>query len=179
MIIQIIGIGRLGSQLAFCCLLLLKTDVLALHDIKDLAGDLMDLEHAKEGYNHVHKEPCKTEIKKGIIPADFIIVTAGQPRRDDITDDQLLEINKKILEDIFKKMKTNLETHIIIATNPVKELTEWAQKTYPKHIIHNAEDHILKYRKGVDLGPEIRKIKGYTNFGPAISIIEKIQELSK
>jgi len=176
--IQIIGVGRLGSQVAFCSLMFLRPDVIALHDIKNLEGDVMDLEHAKQGYKYLHGKPCNTEIKTGLIPADVIVIAAGETRSSERTNEEWMEMNKKHLTKIIDNIKTKPDTKIIIATNLVLELTEWAQNKYPQYNFFHAEDEIMKYRNGVELGIEILKTKGYTNFGPSMSIVEKIKQLS-
>jgi len=177
--IQIIGAGRLGSQIAFCCMIFLKPEIISLHDIKDLEGDIMDLVHAKNGYNSIHEEKLKTEINSEIIEADFIVIAAGETRNDGRKHEKWLEINKKLLKNIMKEIKASATSRIIVTTNPVIEITEWAKKEYPQYDFHHSEDELLKYRDGKELGIEILKTKGYTNFGPAMSVVEKIKELSK
>jgi malate/lactate dehydrogenase len=47
--IGIIGVGRIGSQIAFLSLMKFRPDKMILIDTKDLTGDTLDLQHACRG----------------------------------------------------------------------------------------------------------------------------------
>ena len=54
--VMTVGVGKLGSQVAWHVLREFKPEKMLLVDIKNLDGDLLDLQHACEGMN------IKTEI---------------------------------------------------------------------------------------------------------------------
>jgi len=117
--IQLFGVGRLGSQIAFDCLAFLKPQELWLDDVKELSGDVLDLRHSARGLG------LDTKIEAGVIEdPDYVIISAGKPR-DPNTKDMglLLDTNKKIVGDIItSKIKGNRK--IIIATNPTDVLID-------------------------------------------------------
>jgi len=170
--IQIFGVGRLGSQIAFNCLVFIRPKELWLDDIKDLSGDILDLEHAKRGLN------VKTKIQKGKArKPDIIIISAGFPRNTE--DKEMNDIyyrNRQILNEILQKIPNRVP--VIITTNPAKPLTSWAKKRFGLwNNFMNAESIIKKYRGGKELGWDIIKTKGYSNFGPAMAVIRLIKKL--
>jgi len=170
--IQIIGIGRLGSQIAFCCLAFLKVKELWLDDIKDLTGDILDLKHAKAGLE------VKTRIKEGRAKKpNIIIISAGFPRNEmDKTMNSIYYKNRRLLDEVLKDLPDSVP--VIMATNPVSQLTSWATKRYGVwNRFYNAEEILREYRDGKNQGWEIVKTKGYSNFGPAMAIIELIRRL--
>lgn len=175
--ISIIGVGKVGRQIAFCSLIFLRPKNLLLYDIKDLSGDVLDLQHAANGLG------IKTEICKGtdFNDSDFIIISAGYPRNKKRKNmSTLLMMNKPILRDIFEKLivpNASENTKIIMVTNPVEELTEWAKRKYPRLKIFNAEHILKRMRDGVECGWNIVKTKGYSDFGPSIAIIKLMEEL--
>ena len=53
-----------------------------------------------------------------------------------------------------------------------------ARRTIPENVrVINPEEILLKMRKGRELGWDIIKTKGYSNFGPAVSVYRLIHEL--
>lgn len=174
--IMIVGIGRLGSQVAFLALLRLRHQKLILSDVKDLSGDILDLKHACKGLN------INTEITEKKEPCDFIIITAGAARNEKIkTHEELLKINTPLMKELIKDMKDCIEkdTKIIVMTNPVEEMTKLVKETLPENFVANPEKILMKMRDNKELGWEIVSTKGYSNFGPAVSAILLIEEINK
>jgi len=173
--IMIVGLGRLGSQVAFLTLLKIKPKKLMLSDIKDITGDILDLQHACKGLE------LNTEITTKKEAADFIIITAGFARNKKIkTSEELLELNtpivNKIIENLDGCLKDN--TKIIVMTNPVEKMTNLVQELLPNHYVNNPEGILMKIRDEQELGWKIVSTKGYSNFGPAVSAILLIEKLN-
>ncbi|OGI12105.1 hypothetical protein A3K64_02090 [Candidatus Micrarchaeota archaeon RBG_16_36_9] len=175
--ILIKGVGRLGSQVAFLSMIKLKPEKILLSDIKDLNGDILDLNNAANGLN------IKTEITDKLEPTDYLIICAGVSRNLNLKDfKQLYLLNEPIITNIITDVKPFLkkDTKIIVMTNPVNEITDLVKKLLPDYYVSNTEEFLLKIRNGKELGWEIIKTKGYTNFGPAVSailLIEKLEEI--
>lgn len=171
---MIIGVGRLGSQIAFLSLIRLKLEKIVLSDIKDLTGDILDLQHACKGLN------IKTEITDKKELCDFIIITAGFARNEKIrAEEELLKLNEPVIKEIVNNISEYLkkDTKIIVMTNPVERMTELVQKLLPKYYVTNPEKILMKMRDDKELGWNIVSTKGYSNFGPAVSAILLVEEL--
>lgn len=172
--IMIIGVGRLGSQIAFLSLLKFKPEKLILSDIRNLSGDILDLKHACKGLK------IKTEVTAKKEPCDFIVITAGIARSQELkTHDELLKLNASKIEEIVKNLNSCLkkDTKIIVMTNPVEKITELVKKLLPNHYVDNPEKILMKMRDDKELGWKIVSTKGYSNFGPAVSAILLIEKI--
>jgi malate/lactate dehydrogenase len=174
--VMIVGAGRLGSQVAFMTLLKIRPDKLILSDIKDVSGDILDLQHACRGLG------IKTKITKRKEPCEFIIITCGTPRNKKIISmKSLLKINKPLIEQVIKDIRpfVRKDTKVIVMTNPVKELTELVEKLLPINLVASPENILMSMRNQKELGWKIVKTKGYTNFGPSVSAILLLEQLIK
>ena len=176
--VMTVGVGKLGSQVAWHVLREFKPEKMLLVDIKNLDGDLLDLQHACEGMN------IKTEIliKNDKRPYDIIIITAGLGRNKEITThEELWGLNKPIIGRIVADIKSNgnlsPETVLIVMTNPVEKMTKFVQDCLPGNLVMNPEADLMHMRSGKELGWKIVSSKGYTNFGPAVSVVKLIERL--
>lgn len=174
--VMIIGVGKLGSQVAFQILSRFKPEKLILSDIRDLNGDILDLQHACVGLD------IKTEITEDREPCDFIFITGGAARSQKIkTHEELYEINVPVMKEIAKDIEKYVtkDTKIIVMTNPVEKLTELFKNHFKDNLVTCPEEELMKMRDGKELGWEIVKTKGYTSFGPAVSAILLMEKLIK
>lgn len=174
--ILIIGVGRLGSQVAMLSVVLLKPEKIILYDVKDLEGDILDLRHACTGLG------IKTAVTKKPEPCDYIIITAGQARdhRNKVTEKQLYATNASIIRSVvhYAKRAIDKNTTIIVMTNPVMKLTRLVSDMVPGTKVLNPENFLLEMREGKELGMKIVKTKGYTNFGAAVSVVKLINSMN-
>jgi malate/lactate dehydrogenase len=177
--ILIAGVGHLGSQIAMMSAAELEPKRLVLYDIKDLTGDILDLRHACEGLG------LSTKITERIEPSDYVIITAGKPRRvkGEETDDTLYADNRdtvfKVLEGLRKKGTFKKSTCLIVMTNPVLRVTEAVAAKMTQNRVYNPERLLMESRKGKELGWKIIQTKGYTNFGAAVACVRLIDEIEK
>lgn len=169
--VLIIGVGRLGSTIAWEVCKEINPEKVMLYDIKDLSGDMLDLKHACKGYG------INTTITDKREKADIIIISAGHPRIN--MDDNLFDKNFPIIEDAYRIIKQVLktDTKIIVMTNPVIDMTEIMRKLLPNHMVECPEKILNEMRRGKELGWDIIKTKGYTNFGAAVSCVKLIKKL--
>ena len=170
--IMIVGIGKLGSTVAWMILREVQPKTLILNDIVDLKGEVMDLQHACKG--SFIKSLVTTKLER----ADYIIITAGYPRTKDSEIHRTAE-NMEILNNIAMDIVIYLKKHtkIIVMTNPVETMTNFVQSCLRYHNVYNPEEELMKMRDGRELGWEIVKSKGYTNWGPAVSVVRLIKRL--
>jgi L-lactate dehydrogenase len=119
------GAGIVGSTVAFA--LLLKnadcTIVLVDKNIQKCNAQVEDLSDAatvKEGFISV-----RNGTYKDLAICNIIIITAGVKQPLDMTDAELLQINRKIIIDIMQKLTPFLtkKSIIIVVTNPVDPIT--------------------------------------------------------
>jgi malate/lactate dehydrogenase len=177
--ILIAGVGHLGSQVAMMSAMLLKPERIILYDIKDLKGDILDLQHACFGLG------LDTEITESLTPVDYAIIAAGKARSagQGELESALYPGNIKtvwaVIRSLIEKGVITKATTLIILTNPVLEITKDVKAGMPGYQVHNPEEHLLRIRKGKELGMEIIRTKGYTNFGAAVSCIRLLQELEE
>jgi malate dehydrogenase len=123
--ISIIGTGAVGSTLAFHIVSRLNLKELALVDINGglAKGMALDLEDTRGFFEFT------TDIKAGddfslISGSDIIVFTAGIPRKDGMTRQDLLNINGKIAKDTAALIKKYAPEAIVIAvTNPLDVIT--------------------------------------------------------
>ena len=169
--VMVIGVGRLGSTVAWEICREIEPEKVMLYDIKELNGDMMDLRHACRGYG------LKTKVVDKREKADIIVITAGFPRVN--KDDNLFDKNFPIIEDVYRIIKPLLKsnTKIIVMTNPVLDMTEIVRKLLPNHRVECPESILMEMRKGKELGWDIIKTKGYTNFGAVVSCVKLIKKM--
>ncbi|MCD6229086.1 MAG: malate dehydrogenase [Candidatus Omnitrophica bacterium] len=123
--ISIIGVGSVGSTLAFNILKNLGIEELILIDIagslaKGVALDLEDTRAFLEFSTKILGTSNINHIKN----SDIIVVTAGKARSAGMTRYDLLNINKEIAKKIAKKIKEVAPTSLVIViTNPVDFIT--------------------------------------------------------
>lgn len=172
--VMIVGVGKLGSTIAFLTILRLKPEKVILSDVKNLTGDVLDLSHACKGLN------IETEVTTKIEPCDFIIITAGFARSKEIeTHDKLFDLNAPLIKEIIKNLGESIKknTKVIVMTNPVERMTEVVRKILPENYVDCPEEILMKMRDNKELGWEIVSTKGYSNFGPAVSAVLLMEKL--
>ena len=123
--ISIIGVGGVGSTLAFNILAWLAPKELVLIDIyEDLAkGVALDLEDTR-GFLGFSTKVVGGKNYSLINNSDIVILTAGIARREGMTRLDLLKINVKVAKDVSKKIKKLVPSAIVIVvTNPLDFIT--------------------------------------------------------
>jgi L-lactate dehydrogenase len=119
--VSIIGIGRVGAELAFCLMPNKKINKIFLIDrndsIEKVKGVMLDISSA---FPELHSK-LKFANYDEINDSDLIVITAGVARKEGnvATRDELLSFNKKIIDDIMQKLKPKKDAIIIVVTNPV------------------------------------------------------------
>lgn len=119
--ISIIGAGSVGSTLAFHLLSSLDLKTLCLIDVvKGLAkGIAFDLGDCRQFLNFMTEVTGSDRIEDAN-GSDIIVITAGLPRKEGMTRQDLLNINRKITADIARVVKKVAPRAIVvIVTNPL------------------------------------------------------------
>ncbi|MCW8840960.1 MAG: malate dehydrogenase [Gammaproteobacteria bacterium] len=124
--IAIIGGGQIGSILTLMATQKELADVV-LVDLPDqvnpVKGKTLDIDHLRPHIG-VDINLSATSDYQNITGADVVIVTAGIPRKPNMSREDLLDINLEIIKEVAKKIKQHSpDAFIIIATNPVDTMS--------------------------------------------------------
>jgi len=122
--IGIIGAGNVGATTAHLCLMKDLGDIYLLDINRDMAeGKAIDLNQSKYIFNSDAEIYGGDDYDK-ICSCDFIVVTAGFPRKPGMSRDDLLFKNFEIIKEISLKIKDSKKAPmIIVITNPLDIMT--------------------------------------------------------
>ncbi|MFI5412745.1 MAG: malate dehydrogenase [Candidatus Micrarchaeales archaeon] len=136
--VSIIGAGRVGSTTAQILAYKGICDIVLLDRIKERAmGIALDIEQSApiEGFDAKIKG---TGSYSDIEDSDIVIVTAGVPRKEGMSRDDLLKINAEIIKNVCGNIKKYAPNCILIVlTNPLDAMVYIAKKVtgFPKQRI--------------------------------------------
>ena len=132
--VGIVGAGAVGATAAYTLMMLGTCREIILFDIaegvaKGKAIDMAQAAYYGKGNTSITAAEDASEIKD----CDIVVVTAGVPRKGDMTRADLLMINAKITKQVVQNIKENSPDAIIICvSNPLdvmtyvtKEITGW------------------------------------------------------
>ncbi|UCD55413.1 MAG: malate dehydrogenase [Candidatus Omnitrophota bacterium] len=127
--ISIIGAGNVGSALAERVLTRNLADVVLLDIVEDLAkAKALDLSDASPlmGYK---KRVLGTSDYKKTADSRAVIITAGFPRRQGMSRDDLIHKNGEIMRAVLKNIKAfSPDAILVVVTNPLDIMTYLAYK---------------------------------------------------
>ena len=123
--VGIVGAGSVGASAAFSLAITGSCNEIILYDIAtDMAiGKAIDIEQS------TNFSPSGTIVRAIENPSDMkecdiVVITAGVPRKDGMTREDLLMINAKIMKDVIESIKANSPQAIIICvSNPLDVMT--------------------------------------------------------
>lgn len=123
--VGIVGAGSVGASAAFSLAITGSCNEIILFDIAtDIAiGKAIDLEQS------TNFSPSGTIVKAATAPdelkdCDIVVITAGVPRTGDMTREDLLLINAKIMKDVVGNIqKYSPKAIIICVSNPLDVMT--------------------------------------------------------
>lgn len=132
--VGIIGAGAVGATAAYSLSMMGTCGEIVLFDIAEgvAKGKAIDIGQS------THYAPNSTTITAAETPADvrecdIVVITAGVPRKGDMTREDLLMINAKIMKSVVEDvMKYSPDAVIICVSNPldvmtyvIKQMTGW------------------------------------------------------
>ena len=123
--VGIIGAGAVGATAAFSLSMMGTCSEIVLYDIAEgvAKGKAIDIGQS------THYAPNSTVITAAETPADvrecdIVVITAGVPRKGDMTREDLLMINAKIMKSVVEDvMKYSPNAVIICVSNPLDVMT--------------------------------------------------------
>jgi len=128
--VGIIGVGNVGSTLAYTLASKAICSYIVLKDIREnivqaMALDISQASNAVKSHTIV-KAATKPEDFKG---CDLIVITAGLPRTPGMSRDDLLLTNAKIMQTVLEDVKNNApNAKLIIVSNPLDAMVYSALK---------------------------------------------------
>jgi len=132
--VGIVGAGFVGATAAYSLAMLGTCHEVVLYDINtDLAvGKAMDIGQSTV-YSPQGTVVTAAEDPSGLSGCDIIVITAGVPRKSDMTRADLLMINAKIIKDVVSNIKKYSPNAIILCvSNPldvmsyvIHKMTKW------------------------------------------------------
>ena len=169
--LQIIGLGHVGSSIAFGIIAcksmggFYHIDKLLLSDTDEekLKSELHDLRRARDIFK---VNDLIIDKSSNIHNASVNIICAGNRRSPGETDDKLFRRNYKIVNMICQRIKIG---HIVMVTNPAKGLSKMCFRHENVSIswIGDRCDNICD-------ASLILRGKGYTNWGVASEVLETL-----
>ncbi len=124
--IALIGGGQIGSTIALLVTQMQLGDVIIL-DLPDkldpVKGKSLDIS-ALRPHSGFDVDITPTSDYSDIVDSDVVVVTAGLPRRPNMTREDLLEVNQKIIKDVAEQVAKHApEAYVVVTTNPVDTMT--------------------------------------------------------
>lgn len=128
--VGIVGVGNVGSTLAFNLAISGLCDNILLKDLREdfIKGISLDISQSAKASNN------KTKVKACINSDEFkdcniVVITAGIARKPNMSREDLLLINAKIIENIFDEiLEKNNNAIFIIVSNPLDAMVHVALK---------------------------------------------------
>jgi malate dehydrogenase len=127
--IGLVGAGQIGGTLALLAGLKELGDI-AIVDIAEGVpqGKALDIAQLApvEGFDSVLAGSNSYDVLEG---SDVVIVTAGVPRKPGMSRDDLIGINKGIIENVGQNLKQHApDAFVIVITNPLDAMVEVMQR---------------------------------------------------
>ncbi len=130
--VTIIGAGNVGTNTAAAIFRSCSCEIVLI-DAKEgwAEGRAMDIRQSAN-LTETHSLLRGTSSYDGMVNSDFIVITAGSPRKAGMSRIDLLETNKRIMSGIGAEIgDVSPNAVILMVTNPVDHLTHFLKREYP------------------------------------------------
>ncbi len=161
--IAVIGAGRLGSTIAFSVMKERIADELVIIDIIEnlVKGEGLDL-----GQTTICPVAGSTDYSN-IAGSDLIIIVAGIARKPDMTREQLLGTNAKIMKSVIEQIKIHApEALLLVVANPMDAMAYIAFKEsgFERHRVFGmggvVDSNRFKYFLSLEFGVPVENVEG-------------------
>ncbi|MDC0933084.1 malate dehydrogenase [Arcobacteraceae bacterium] len=160
--IGIIGAGAVGATAAYTLGMIGTCDEIVLYDInQDVAiGKAIDIEQSTIYSKKITKITGARDASD-LSGCEVVVITAGVPRKEGMTREDLLVINAKIIKDVVEKIvKYSPNSKIICVANPLDVMT---------YLIHKLtswdSSRIIGMAGALDTSRMAYEINKFTNYG--------------
>lgn len=134
--ISLIGAGNIGSTLGHLIILEQLSNVVLFDKIDGLAeGKALDIAQSSS-VEGLCIDVSGSNTYKDLENSDVIIITAGSPRKPNMSRDDLTEINAIVMKSLGKEIATHCpDAFIIVVTNPLDAMVYELQRSanIPSH----------------------------------------------
>ncbi|NPA85710.1 MAG: hypothetical protein GXO07_06925 [Crenarchaeota archaeon] len=123
--VAVVGTGRVGATFAYTMAIVPGVARMVLVDaVPGLSKGVMeDIKHAAAVFRRSIQVEAYDDVSK-IENADAIVITAGKPRKADMSRRDLAKVNAQIISDIGEKLRDrNPGAFYMVVTNPVDVMT--------------------------------------------------------
>ncbi|MEA3354706.1 MAG: malate dehydrogenase [Campylobacterota bacterium] len=162
--VGIIGAGAVGASAAFSLVITGSCNEIVLYDIQAdaAAGKAIDLEQAC-AYSASGTIVTAAANPSDVKDCDIVVITAGVPRKGDMTREDLLMINAKIMKDVVENIKQySPNAKIICVSNPLDVMT---------YVVHKMtgweKNRIIGMAGALDSSRMAYQINNHIGFGRA------------
>ena len=160
--VGIVGAGAVGATAAYTLGMMGTCNEIVLYDIaKDVAiGKAIDIEQSTI-YSKKITKITGAQDASDLSDCQVVVITAGVPRKDGMTREDLLMINAKIIKDVVEKIeKYSPNAKIICVANPLDVMT---------YVIHKLtswdSSRIIGMAGALDSSRMAYEINKITNYG--------------
>jgi len=160
--VGIVGAGAVGATAAYSLTMMAICKEIVLYDINtDIAiGKAIDISQSTT-YSTNSTIVTGAKDASELKDCDIIVITAGLPRKDGMTREDLLMINAKIMKDVLENVKKYSPNAIVICvSNPLDVMTYVVQK-----ITGWSRNRIVGMAGALDNSRMAYQIKQTTQFG--------------
>jgi malate dehydrogenase len=162
--VAIVGAGAVGATAGYNLAMMGICSEIVLYDINiDIAiGKAIDISQAT-AYAKKRTKVIGAKDPSQLDNCDIVIITAGVPRKDGMTREDLLMINTKIMQDVVQKvMQYSPNAIIVCVSNPLDVMS------YVVHKLTNwSRNRIIGMAGALDSARMSYEIDKVTNFGGA------------
>jgi len=160
--VGIVGAGAVGATTAYTLGMMGTCDEIVLYDIAAnvAIGKAIDIEQSTI-YSQKITKITGAKDASDLNDCEIVVITAGVPRKDGMTREDLLMINAKIIKDVVSKIeKYSPNAKIICVANPLDIMT------YVIHKLTNWESNrIIGMAGALDSSRMAYEINKITNYG--------------
>lgn len=145
--ISIIGAGNVGATAAMNIARMGICDVVVLLDIKEgvAEGKAMDISQALSVFNVNTHVIGVTNDYKETQNSDIVIITSGVPRKPGMTREELVDVNKGVVESVMENVSKYVytDTKYIMVSNPLDTMAMVAYNYLKNHNIADPEKKVI------------------------------------
>lgn len=145
--ISIIGAGNVGATAAMNIARMGICDVVVLLDIKEgvAEGKAMDISQALSVFNVNTHVIGVTNDYKETQNSDIVIITSGVPRKPGMTREELVDVNKGVVESVMENVSKYVytDTKYIMVSNPLDTMAMVAYNYLKNHNVADPEKKVI------------------------------------
>ena len=160
--VGIIGAGAVGATTAYTLGMLGTCDEIVLYDINQevAIGKAIDIEQSTI-YSKKITKITGAQNTSDLSDCEIVVITAGVPRKEGMTREDLLIINANIMKDVVEKIeKYSPNAKIICVANPLDVMT------YVVHKLSSLNSNkIIGMAGALDSSRMAYEINKFTNYG--------------